>query len=48
MPDKVYTIFIERYAQKQISKLDKAIIPAIKSAIARLAKNPRPFGCKKL
>jgi mRNA interferase RelE/StbE len=43
-----YTVLIERYAQKQILKLDKRVIPVIKSAIAGLADNPRPFGYKKL
>jgi mRNA interferase RelE/StbE len=43
-----YTILIERYAQKQIMKLDKKVIPVIKSAIASLADNPRPHGYKKL
>jgi mRNA interferase RelE/StbE len=43
-----YTIFIERYAQKQIMKLDKKIIPVIKASIADLADNPRPYGYKKL
>ena len=43
-----YTVLIERYAQKQIMKLDKKIIPVIKSAIADLADNPRPYGYKKL
>jgi mRNA interferase RelE/StbE len=43
-----YTVLIERYAQKQILKLDKNIIPVIKTAIAGLADNPRPFGYKKL
>ena len=43
-----YTIFVERYAQKQILKLDKKVIPVIKIAIASLADNPRPFGYKKL
>jgi mRNA interferase RelE/StbE len=43
-----YTVFIERYAQKQILKLDKKIIPIIKAAIAELANNPRPYGYKKL
>lgn len=43
-----YAVLIERYAQKQIMKLDKQIIPAIKSAIASLADNPRPYGYKKL
>ena len=43
-----YQIFVERFAVKQILKLDKNAIPLIKSAIARLADNPRPFGYKKL
>jgi len=43
-----YTVFVERYAQKQIMKLDRKIIPVIKNAIARLAENPRPKGYKKL
>jgi mRNA interferase RelE/StbE len=43
-----YIVLIERYAQKQIMKLDKKIIPVIKSSIADLAENPRPYGYKKL
>jgi len=43
-----YTVLIERYAQKQILKLDKKVIPVIKTAIASLADNPRPYGYKKL
>jgi len=43
-----YTVLIERYAQKQLMKLSKEEIPAIKQAIASLANNPRPIGCKKL
>jgi len=37
-----YTVLIERYAQKQIMKLDKKVIPLIKTAIASRADNPRP------
>ena len=44
----MYTVLIERYAQKQIMKLDKKIIPVIKASIADLADNPRPYGYKKL
>lgn len=44
----MYTVLIERYAQKQIMKLDKKLIPVIKAAIADLADNPRPHGYKKL
>jgi len=43
-----YTVLIERYAQKQIMKLDRKIIPIIKSAIVGLADNPRPYGYRKL
>jgi mRNA interferase RelE/StbE len=43
-----YSILIERYAQKQILKLDKKVIPVIKNAILSLVNNPRPSGCKKL
>lgn len=44
----MYTVLVERYALKQILKLDKKIIPDIKTAIAGLAKNPLPNGYKKL
>jgi len=44
----MYRVLIERYAQKQIMKLDKKIIPVIKASIADLAENPRPYGYKKL
>lgn len=43
-----YEILIERYAQKQIKKLDKEIIPVIKNAILGLSENPRPPGYRKL
>ncbi len=43
-----YTVFIERYAQKQIIKLDKKAIPVIKEAISGLSDNPRPQGHIKL
>jgi mRNA interferase RelE/StbE len=44
----IYIILVERYAQKQILKLDKKVIPLIKTAIASLSENPRPYGYKKL
>jgi mRNA interferase RelE/StbE len=43
-----YIVLIERYAQKQILKLDKKVIPMIKTAIASLSSDPRPHGYKKL
>ena len=44
----MYAVFIERYALKQIAKLDKKIIPIVKEAIAGLALDPRPYGYIKL
>ena len=44
----MYAVFIERYALKQIAKLDRKIILIVKEAIAGLAFNPRPQGYKKL
>ncbi len=44
----IYSVFIERYALKQIVKLDRKIIPVLKEEIAKLAYNPRPRGYKKL
>ena len=43
-----YKVLIERYAQKQIMKLDRKIIPVIKASIIDLADNPRPYGSKNL
>jgi len=43
-----YPILVERYAQKQIMKLDRKVIPVIKMAISDLANNPRPPGHIKL
>ena len=43
-----YTVLVERYAQKQLMKLSMVEIPVIKQAIASLADNPRPTGCKKM
>lgn len=43
-----YTILVERYAQKQLLKLDKKVIPTIKTTIAGFAEDPRPQGFIKL
>ena len=43
-----YSVYIERYAQKQILKLDKSAVLLIRSAIACLGDNPRPVGYIKL
>ena len=44
----MYKVLIERYALKQIQKLDQKAIPQIKLAIRQLAQNPRPNGYIKL
>ena len=43
-----YQVLIERYAQKQIMKLDKSAVLKIKSAIESLPEEPRPNGYIKL
>ena len=44
----MYKLVIEKYALKNIAKINTSHIPAIKEAIASLALNPRPQGYKKL
>ena len=39
-----YKVFIERYAQKQIEKIEKRFAQKITQAIAVLSQNPRPHG----
>ena len=43
-----YKIFIEKPAQKSLSRIPSVYQDRIISAIQALAKNPRPAGCKKL
>jgi mRNA interferase RelE/StbE len=44
----MYKLVIEKYALKNIAKINPAHLPAIKETIASLALNPRPEGYKKL
>ncbi len=44
----VYRIEIIRAAQKQVLSLPKQLQVEVAGAIDRLAKSPRPSGCKKL
>ena len=44
----MYKLVIEKYALKNITKINPSHLPAIKDAIASLAVNPRPQGYKKL
>ncbi|MCA1626393.1 MAG: type II toxin-antitoxin system RelE/ParE family toxin [Acidobacteria bacterium] len=43
-----YEVLILRRAQKELADLPKADYERIRDAIAALAENPRPAGCKKL
>jgi len=43
-----YIISLSKKAQKQLDKLSDLIAEPILEAIANLATNPRPAGCKKL
>ena len=44
----IYKVFVERFAMKQMMRLDKKAIPVIKAAITGLSENPRPKGYIKL
>ncbi len=44
----MYKLVIEKYALKNIAKINPSDLPAIRDAIASLATNPRPQGYKKL
>ncbi|HLM03341.1 MAG TPA: type II toxin-antitoxin system RelE/ParE family toxin [Pyrinomonadaceae bacterium] len=43
-----YALLILRRAQKELANLDKIEYERVREAIASLAENPRPAGCKKL
>ncbi len=43
-----YDVFILRRAQKELANLPKSNYERGRDAIAALASNPRPAGCKKL
>ncbi|MFN2455793.1 MAG: type II toxin-antitoxin system RelE/ParE family toxin [Pyrinomonadaceae bacterium] len=43
-----YEVLILRRAQKQLADLPKADYGRVRDAVAALADNPRPVGCKKL
>jgi mRNA interferase RelE/StbE len=43
-----YEVFILRRAQKELAALPKTDYERLRDAIAALAENPRPAGCKKL
>jgi mRNA interferase RelE/StbE len=44
----VYQVVIERRAERDLSALTSQVRDRINGAIAGLAKNPRPTGCRKL
>lgn len=43
-----YEVLILRRAQKELAGLPKVDYERLRDAIASLAENPRPVGCKKL
>lgn len=43
-----YEVLILRRAQKELADLTKTDYERIRDAVAALAENPRPAGCKKL
>jgi mRNA interferase RelE/StbE len=43
-----YEVLILRRAQKELANLPKADYERVRDAVAALAENPRPAGCKKL
>ncbi len=45
---KFYEVLLEPRAQKELDKVPSAAFSKLDAAILSLAKNPRPFGAKKL
>lgn len=43
-----YTVYLSNRARKELDKLSDSLAKPILSAIANLAEDPRPKGCKKL
>lgn len=46
--DRVFEIVLEPRAQKELDRVPSGLFPKVDKAILALAKNPRPFGVKKL
>lgn len=44
----MYRVFLERAAEKDLGRLSARLHDRVIAAIQRLAKNPRPTGCRKL
>ncbi len=44
----MYRVLLERNAERDLSRLAPAIHDRVVEAIRRLARNPRPPGCRKL
>lgn len=43
-----YTVYLSKSARKDLDNLSNSVAKPILSAIANLAEDPRPNGCKKL
>jgi mRNA interferase RelE/StbE len=44
----MYRVFLERAAEKDLKSLSSKLHNQVIAALQRLAKNPRPTGCRKL
>ena len=44
----MYRVFLERAVEKDLGRLSARVHDRVIAAIQRLAKNPRPNGCRKL
>lgn len=44
----VYSVLILKRAQRQLSRLSRAMYPRVRDSIRDLATTPRPHGCMKL
>jgi mRNA interferase RelE/StbE len=44
----MYSLLILKIAQKELANLPVKVYQRIRTEIIELAKNPRPYGCKKL
>ena len=44
----MYRVFLERAAEKDLKQLSAQLHDRVMAAIQKLARNPRPSGCRKL
>jgi mRNA interferase RelE/StbE len=44
----MYRVFLERSAERDLEKLSAKLLDRVIASIKKLARNPRPAGCRKL